>query len=60
MNKSIWILLLILWVILLLVLVVSLTEIYPTNPFQRYRIAIGFSFLMLSELMRRFYGRMRK
>lgn len=60
MKKSIWIVLILLWIALLIVLIISLTEIYPTNPFQRYRIAIGFCFLMLSELMRRLYGRINR
>lgn len=60
MNKSFWILLVLLWFALLLILIISLTEIYPNNPFQQYRLAIGASFLILSELMRRFYGKLKR
>jgi hypothetical protein len=58
MKKALWFLMITLWFIALVLLVLSLTDIYPDNPFQRHRLAIGCSFLVISEFIRRLYGKM--
>ena len=58
MKKALWFLMIILWFVALALLIVSLTDIYPNNPFQRHRLAIGCSFIVISEFNRRLYGKM--
>lgn len=57
MKKTLWIIMIILWLLALALLIISLTDIFPNNPLQNYRLAIGCSFLVISEFMRRLYGK---
>ncbi len=54
-NPIIIIALAIVWIAGLIILIISLTDLYPNNPFKEYRIIVGFGFLALSGLIKSTY-----
>jgi len=59
MNKSILILLVLVWIVALVVLIVALTNQHPDNPFIEHRIIVGIGFIVLSGLIRIVFKRLK-
>tara|TARA_R110001583_G_scaffold194839_1_gene367271 strand:- start:208 stop:396 length:189 start_codon:yes stop_codon:yes gene_type:complete len=54
-NPIIIIALAFVWIAGLSILIISLTDLYPNNPFKEYRIIVGIGFLALSRLIKSTY-----
>lgn len=60
MKKIILIVLALIWISSLIILIVSLTDIFPNNPFKEYRIIVGMGFIAMSRFLRINYRRLLK
>jgi hypothetical protein len=50
-----WVVAIIFWMLSLIILVLSLTNLFPDNPFKAYRLIIGIGFISLTGFMRKAY-----
>jgi hypothetical protein len=60
MKKITFILLAITWIVFFTILIIALTNIFPNNIFQNYKIVVGFAFLAITGFIRFIYQKLIK
>jgi hypothetical protein len=52
MKKTTLIVSALIWIVFLLILISALTDVFPDNIFQNYRLVVGFGFITVTGLIR--------
>jgi len=60
MNKIILTLFILIWIFSLFILVISLTNLFPNNPFKEYRFIVGLGFIIITWLLKYAYKKLAK
>ena len=60
MDKTLWILAIIIWLISLSILIIALTDIWPNNMFNNYKLIIGLIFFITTGLLKYSYNKVYK
>lgn len=56
MKKITLLLIALIWISALIILILSLTNLYPENIFQEYRIIIGIAFITITGFLKPIYN----
>lgn len=60
MKKITLILLVITWIVFFTILIIALTDFFPDNIFQNYKLVVGISFLAITGFIRVIYQKLIK
>ena len=52
MKKTTLIVSALIWIVFLLILISALTDVFPDNIFQNYKLVVGFGFITVTGLIR--------
>ena len=55
MTKIVVVVLALLWISSLIILIIALTDIYPNNPFEEYKLIVGLGFIAIAGFLRIIY-----
>jgi len=60
MKKIAMITLGLIWISCLIILIITLTDLYPNNPFKEYRLIVGIGFIAITGFLRIVYKQIFK
>ena len=60
MKKIAMITLGLIWISCLIILIITLTDLYPNNPFKEYRLIVGIGFIAITGFLRIAYKQIYK